>query len=81
MAHDRPRYEAGFRQFLRGVTVLSITRPTARRFAIVRGALRMQGQLVSQTDLLIGATALHHKLIMVTRNTRDFGRIPDLKLY
>jgi tRNA(fMet)-specific endonuclease VapC len=56
---DRPRYEASFRQFLRGVEVLGITRSIARRFAVLRGTMRLQGQLISQPDLLIGATALH----------------------
>lgn len=78
--HDRPRYERVYREFLRGVDILGINRPVARRFAIVRGALRAQGQLISQTDLLIAATALEHGLVMVTRNVRDFGRVPDIHL-
>ena len=78
---DRTRYERVFREFLRGVDVLGINQRVARRFAIVRGMLRAQGQLISQTDLLIAATALEHDLIMVTRNVRDFGRVPDLQLH
>jgi tRNA(fMet)-specific endonuclease VapC len=78
---ERQRYERIYREFLRGVDVLGINRSVARRFAIVRGALRARGQMISQTDLLIAATALDHDLIMVTRNTRDFSRMPDLQLY
>jgi toxin FitB len=33
---------------------------------------RKQGHTFSQPDLIIGATALHHGLIMVTRNVADF---------
>jgi tRNA(fMet)-specific endonuclease VapC len=78
--HNRPQYERVYQEFLRGVDVLGINQGVARRFAIVRGALRTQGQLISQTDLLIAATALEHGLVMVTRNIRDFGRVPGIQL-
>jgi toxin FitB len=35
---------------------------------------RKTGHTYSQPDLLIAATALHHGLIVVTRNTRDFEK-------
>jgi predicted nucleic acid-binding protein len=78
---NRAYHEAGFRHFLRGVQVLSITRTVARRFAIVRGNLRAQGQLIPEPDLLIAATSLHHDLTLVTRNLQHFERIPGLPLY
>jgi predicted nucleic acid-binding protein len=37
--------------------------------------------LIPDVDLLIAATALEEDLTLVTRNTRHFERIPDLKLY
>ena len=74
-------YERVFYQFLRGVTVLSVTRGVAKRFAVIRGHLRQQGQLLPQPDLLIAATAMHHNLTLVTRNTRHFQRLPGLTLY
>lgn len=61
--------------------MLSLTRAIARRYAVVRGTLQRQGQLVDQPDLFIAATALEHNLTMVTRNLRDFERIPHLALY
>jgi len=51
-----------------------------RRFAHIRGALRQQGHLIGDPDILIAATALHHDLILLTRNRRHFERIPDLRL-
>src|SRR6266545_3113582 len=71
---NRPAHEAGFRRFLRGVQVLPINRTTARQFAIIRGTLRAQGQLIPQPDILIGATSISYNLILVTRNIRDFQR-------
>lgn len=79
--HDRARYEQVYREFLQGVDVVGINRVVARRFAMVRGALRAEGRLISQTDLLIAAIALQHDLILVTRNVREFGRVAGLQLY
>lgn len=72
------QHEASFHRFLRGVTVLPITRTIARRFARERGVLRAQGTLIPEPDLLIGATALTHGLILVTRNRRHFERLPQV---
>jgi predicted nucleic acid-binding protein len=78
---DPKHQEEVFLRFLRRAQVLSLHRPILRRFAHIRGVLRAQGQLIGDLDLLIGATALHHDLTLLTHNTRHFSRIPDLKLY
>ena len=44
----------------------------ARRSGLWRGEFRRQGIPRTQADLLIAATAEVHKLVLVTRNTRDF---------
>jgi predicted nucleic acid-binding protein len=75
------RHEQGFLDFLRGVDVLAVNRPIMAEFARLRGHLRVTGQMVGDLDLLIAATALHHSLPLLTRNTRHFGRIPNLTLY
>ena len=36
--------------------------------------------MIGDFDALIAATALHHRLTLVTRNLRHFGRISDLSL-
>ncbi|MBI4318268.1 MAG: type II toxin-antitoxin system VapC family toxin [Chloroflexi bacterium] len=78
---DPKRNEQIFRRFLEGVIVVGISRPIARRFALIRGNLRAKGQLIPQPDLFIAATALHHRFTLLTRNAKDFERIHDLKLY
>ena len=70
-----------FRQFLSAYRVLTLSDPIMERLAETRWFLRRRGQLISDFDLLIGATALHHDLTVLTFNRRDFQRIPDLKLY
>ena len=52
-----------------------------KRFALIRGDLRRRGQIIGDADLLVGATALHHDLTLITRNVAHFRGIPSLKLY
>jgi len=42
--------------------------------------LRERGRLIGSNDLWIAAAALEKDWILVTRNTTQFARIPDLKL-
>jgi predicted nucleic acid-binding protein len=72
---------AGLREFLRDFAVLPLTDPIAERFARMRAALREQGQLIPDMDLLIAATAADGGLTLITRNVRHFERISELKLY
>jgi tRNA(fMet)-specific endonuclease VapC len=85
--YNRSQHESGFRNFLKSTHVLGVTRPIARQFAILRGQLRgmPQGKVLVQPkdtyDLFIAATAMYHNLTLITRNIRDYDRIPQLKLY
>ena len=78
--HDPARHEQFFRRFLQGVSVLDLTRTVARRYARLRGELRQLGQMIDQPDLFIAATAIEYDLELLTRNVRDFERIPGLIL-
>lgn len=78
---DPQRAEAGLRNFLRQVAVLPLNRRIMQRFARIRGTLRRGGQLIGDPDILIAATAVHYDLTVVTRNVKDFQRVPGLKLY
>lgn len=46
----------------------------------IRAMLEEQGNIIGSMDLLIGAHALSLGLILITNNTREFERIPNLKL-
>ena len=69
-AHRKKRWFDHFVQFR--CEVLPITTDIAKQCGIWRGQFRQQGITRSQADLLIGATALIHNLVLVTRNTKDF---------
>jgi tRNA(fMet)-specific endonuclease VapC len=66
--------------FLRGVTVLGIDADIAQRFGRERGRLRAAGMLIGDFDLLIGATAVHHNLTLLTNNRSHFERIDGLAI-
>lgn len=63
---------AWFDSFIARNQVLDITEVIARRAGEMRGLLATRGQVRSQADMLIAATAQVHALTLVTRNVRDF---------
>jgi tRNA(fMet)-specific endonuclease VapC len=46
----------------------------------IRAYLETNGLPIGANDLLIAATAIAHNLIIVTHNTREFGRIPAIQI-
>lgn len=48
--------------------------------ATIYQQLRAQGIRVGSNDLRIGSIALANQMVVVTRNRKDFGQIPDLLL-
>jgi toxin FitB len=54
--------------------ILPVIEPIACIAGSLRGELAREGITRHQADLLIAATALHHKLSLATRNTKDFTR-------
>jgi tRNA(fMet)-specific endonuclease VapC len=49
-------------------------------YARIRSTLEQSGTPIGANDLLIAAIALANKLILITHNTREFGRITKLQL-
>lgn len=70
-----------FQQFLKAVSTIHLTAQIMQQFARIRGELRRSGRIIGDFDILIAATTIQHDLTLVTRNMRDYERIPQLKLY
>lgn len=49
-------------------------------YAQLRAELEQTGTPIGPNDTWIAAEALHHKLVLVTDNTREFERVKNLKL-
>lgn len=74
------RYWQAYLAMRREVVVLDLDEPTAEEAGKFGANLRDRGMAMDTPDLLIGVTALVHGLIMVTHNTRDFGKVPGLSI-
>jgi tRNA(fMet)-specific endonuclease VapC len=66
-------------RFLRPLTVLAFDSECANQAARLRVALEATGQPIGPFDTLIAATALRHQATLVTRNVREFSRVPGLR--
>ncbi len=66
--------------FSDAIIVIGVDAAIARAFGEIKAALRVQGMLLEDSDLLIGATARTYGLTLVTNNSEHFRRIPGLSL-
>jgi tRNA(fMet)-specific endonuclease VapC len=49
-------------------------------YARIRGALEQAGTPVGSNDLMIASIAMANGLILITHNTREFGRVVGLQI-
>ena len=76
----RQQDQAALDAFLRYVEVLDFPGDGAIEYGRIRADLKARGTLIGANDLLIAAHARCLGLTLVTNNTREFGRVPQLKL-
>ena len=60
--------------------VLPMDYKSAKAAAWVRHTLEVAGLPIGKVDQLIAGIAMANDLILVTRNTREFARVPGLRL-
>jgi tRNA(fMet)-specific endonuclease VapC len=51
---------------------------SARIYGELRSALARKGTPIGPNDLMIASIAIQHQAILVTHNTKEFTRIPEL---
>jgi tRNA(fMet)-specific endonuclease VapC len=64
--------------FFRGFPCLPFNEAASEAYAGIRVQLEKAGKPVGPTDLLIAAIALANQLVLVTHNSKEFGRIEGL---
>ncbi|MGI8746483.1 MAG: type II toxin-antitoxin system VapC family toxin [Bryobacteraceae bacterium] len=68
------------REFCESFEVLPLTSAAAERSAAVRARLETSGQRIGPHDVLIAGIALASNRVLVTHNSKEFGRVLDLKI-
>lgn len=62
------------------LAIYPFNEPAAAKYGGIRATLEKAGQPISERDLQIAAIAMANKLCVVTHNTKEFNRIPKLKI-
>ena len=62
------------------ITVLPLEEPVDRRYAELRVHLERIGRPIGPNDMLIAAHAIVLDRVLITANTREFTRVPGLKV-
>ena len=66
--------------FVEAFAIIPFDADSARHYGRIRQQLGSQGNLIGDRDLMIAATSLAHHATLVTRNMREFQRVPGLRL-
>jgi tRNA(fMet)-specific endonuclease VapC len=66
--------------YLKHVEVLDYPDDAALHYGQIRATLKVAGNTIGGNDLLIAAHARALGLVLVTNNTREFGRVQTLRL-
>ncbi|HOE40700.1 MAG TPA: type II toxin-antitoxin system VapC family toxin [Rhodoferax sp.] len=72
--------ERYLREICSRYTVLDFDHAAARQGGLVRAHLQSLGTPIGPYDVQVAGVALSRRLTLVTRNTREFDRVPDLRV-
>jgi predicted nucleic acid-binding protein len=76
----RPHESQTTHAFLDGLEHYTVDRELGRYAGLLKNEWAKQGRTLSAPDVVIAATALIHKLVLMTDNRKDFP-MPQLALY
>ena len=79
-SQKKKKNQSALKDFLEFVTLLDWPCEASRLYGQVRAQLQKLGTPIGATDLLIVSHALFIDTVLVTNNTREFERVPDLKI-
>ena len=72
------RWGGAFERMVQTLPVIDFDLDAAEHGAAIRAHLESRGTPIGLADLFIAATARRHGCTLVTHNTREFARVPDL---
>ena len=71
---------AALEQFLLPLELVNFDESAATVYGQIRAGLEREGKIIGSMDMLIAAHALSLNKILVTNNTKEFGRVSGLLL-
>ena len=71
---------AALEQFLLPLELVNFDESAATAYGQIRAWLEREGKVIGSMDMLIAAHALSLNTILVTNNTKEFGRVSGLLL-
>lgn len=66
-------------KFAELITIIPIF-DSIRVYGKEKARLKVKGTIISDLDLLIGATAIFNDMVLVTRNVREFERMENIRI-
>ena len=79
-SQKKKKNESALKDFLEFVTLLDWPCEASPLYGQIRAQLQKKGTPIGAMDLLIASHALFINTVLVTNNTREFERVPDLKI-
>jgi tRNA(fMet)-specific endonuclease VapC len=67
-------------KILSAFQIIDFTSMDAFEYGDIRADLELQGNIIGANDLLIAAQARRLKLVVLTANTKEYGRVKGLKI-
>lgn len=80
LSEKKKQNEAALKDFLDFVKVLDWPAGACPVYGRIRAHLKKKGTLIGAMDLLIASHASFLNAVLVTNNTREFDRVPELKM-
>lgn len=71
---------AALQAFLLPLSVVEYDTEAAMAYGDIRASLEKQGKTIGPLDILIAASALSRKLVLVTNNEKEFRRVGKLSV-
>lgn len=72
---------AAFQAFMAQCEIIPLTQPIIETAAEIYAALKDQGMLIEDADILIAATAINKGMSLVTDNIEHFRRVHGIKIH
>ena len=79
-ARDPELAEVNLLTFLADLEIVGLNEQISNLFGRERARLQLQRTPIGDFDLLIGCTAVHYDLIVLTNNRKDFERIDAIEI-